>query len=182
MRQRPGASALLLALACLVLAGPGCGYRPLLRDALAPGHVQRISVPLLVNDTEQVGLENELTAALVDRLDRFQAVTVTDHEPEAMLRGTLRGATLRPTQPVAGGGERHQGFRVALVLDLKLVRASDGEVLWQAMALRREAEYDMGPVIAGEDILAAEDLRYRALVAAGSRAIEEGVELLMGGG
>lgn len=171
-----------LALACLCLAAPACGYRPLLRDATAPGQVQRISVPLLINDTEQVGLESDLTAILVDRLDRYRGVLVTDQEPQAQLRGTIRGATLRPTQAVAGGGERHQGFRVALVLELKLVRTSDEAVLWQAPALRREAEYDMGPVLAGEDILAAEDLRYRALLAAGSRAAEEGVELMMGGG
>lgn len=171
-----------LALACLCLAAPACGYRPLLRDATAPGQVQRISVPLLINDTEQVGLESDLTAVLVDRLDRYRGVLVTDHEAQAQLRGTIRGATLRPTQAVAGGGERHQGFRVALVLELKLVRTSDGAVLWQAPALRREAEYDMGPVLAGEDILAAEDLRFRALLSAGSRAVEEGVELMMGGG
>jgi hypothetical protein len=181
MIRRLGRGPLLGGLLALALASTACGYRPLLRDATAPGQVQRIAVPLLVNDTEQVGLEIELTGALIDRLDRYRAIAITDKEADATLRGTIRGASLRPTQAVAGGGERHQGFRVALILDLQLVRASDGAVLWQSMALRREAEYDMGPVITGEDVLAAEDLRYRALVAAGSRAVEEGVELMMGG-
>ncbi len=182
MIRRVGRGPWLGGLLALALALTACGYRPLLRDATAPGQVQRLAVPLLVNDTEQVGLEVELTAALIDRLDRYRTLSITEGEADATLRGTIRGASLRPTQAVAGGGERHQGFRVALILDLKLVRTSDGAVLWQSTSLRREAEYDMGPVIAGEDVLAAEDLRYRALVVAGTRAIEEGVELMMGGG
>lgn len=181
MSGRSTLAAGLAAMLGIASVGIGCGYRPLLRDASAPGGVARIAVPLLENDTEQVGLETPLTAALVDRLDRYRALQVTDVEPEAILRGTIRAASLRPTQAVAADGMRHQAFRVGLVMDLRLERADGGGVLWQAMGLRREAEYDMGAVLAGEDILAAEDLRTRALIAAGERAVEEGVELMMGG-
>lgn len=165
----------------VVAAAAGCGYRPLLRDATAPGGVTRIDVPLLENRTEQVGIEAELTAALVDHLDRYRAVHVTDREPDAVLTGTIRSVALRPTAASGGGAALTQAFWAVIVLDLQLQRAGGGEVLWQTTGLRGEAVFDMGPVLVGEDILAAEDLRRRSMVAAGTRVAEEGVELLMGG-
>ena len=180
-RPRRAWIAVLAAVIAGATVGAGCGYRPLLRDATAPGGVRRIDVPLLENRTEQVGIEAELTAALVDRLDRYRAVHVTADEPEAVLRGTIRDVALRPTAASGGGGARTQAFWAVIVVDLALERADGGEVLWQATGLRGEAVYDMGPVLVGEDILAAEDLRRRSMVAAGARLAEEGIELLMGG-
>ena len=170
--------ALLVAVA---LVSAGCGYRPLLRDAQAPGGMSRISVPLLVNETEQVGIETELTGHIVDHLDRYRAIQVTERAPEAVLKGTVRQLGLRPTTSSGGETTRHQAFRVSLVLDLQLERTDSDEVLWQASGLRRDEEYDMGPIVVGEDILAAEQLRRGAVVAAGRRLVEEGVELMMGG-
>ncbi len=171
----------LAALGVVALAATGCGYRPLLRDATAPGGVRRIDVPLLENRSDQVGIEAELTAALVDHLDRYRAVHVTTAEPDAVLRGTIREIALRPTAASGGGAARTQAFWAVIVLDLRLERTDGGGVLWQATGLRGEAVYDMGPVLVGEDVLAAEDLRRRSMIAAGVRVAEEGVELLMGG-
>jgi hypothetical protein len=165
----------------LLLAPSGCGYRVLTREALAPGGVSRLSVPLLVNETEHVGVESDLTGHLVDALDRYRGVAVTDGAPDAVLEGTIRQAGLRPTTSLGGTTLRHQAFRVSLVLDLRLRRVGSDEVIWQVSGLRREEDYDMGPVITGEDILAAEQLRRSALVGAGRRLVEEGVELMMGG-
>jgi hypothetical protein len=171
----------LLLLAALAASASGCGYRFLLRDARAPGGISRIQVPLLVNETPQIGLEAELTGHLVDRLDRYQGIEVTDSAPDAVLRGTIRHVGLRPSTAVGSTDTRHQAFRVSLLLDLRLERIDSSEVLWQASGLRRDEDFDTGPVVAGEDILASEDLRSRALAAAGARLIEEGVELMMGG-
>jgi Lipopolysaccharide-assembly len=182
-RRRVAPAAVLVAVLgwVVVAAAAGCGYRPLLRDAKAPGGVTRIDVPLLENRTEQVGIEAELTAALVDHLDRYRAVHVTDREADAVLTGTIRSVALRPTAASGGGSARTQAFWAVIVVDLQLRRAGGGEVLWQATGLRGEAVYDIGPVLVGEDILAAEDLRRRSMIAAGTRVAEEGVELLMGG-
>ena len=164
-----------------VLVCASCGYRPLLRDAQAPGGVSRVSVPLLVNETAQVGIETELTGHIVDYLDRYRSIQVTERAPEAVLEGTVRQLGLRPTTSSGSGTTRHQAFRVSLVVDLKLERTDSNEVLWQVSGLRRDEEYDMGPIMVGEDILSSEQLRREAAVAAGRRLVEEGVELMMGG-
>jgi len=169
----------LLAIVAVVFAG--CGYRPLLRDARAPGGATRISVPLLANETEQVGIETELPGRLVDHLDRYRAIQVTERAPEAVLVGTVRQLGLRPTSTSGSEAVRHQAFRVSLVIDLKLERTDSDEVLWQTTGLRRDEDYDMGPIVVGEDILASEQLRRQAVIAAGDRLLQEGVELMMGG-
>ncbi len=175
------ALAAVVLLTALAVGASGCGYRLLLRDARAPGGVSRISVPLLVNETPQLGLESELTGHLVDRLDRYRGVLVTDSAPDAVLRGTIRHVGLRPSTAAGSSTTRHQAFRVSLMIDLRLERVDSSEVIWQATGLRRDEDFDMGPVVAGEDILASEDLRSLALGAAGQRLVEEGVELMMGG-
>ena len=159
----------------------GCGYRPLLRDARAPGGVSRVAIPLMINETQLVGLEAELTGYLVDHLDRYHGVQVTDHAPEAVLQGTFRQLMLRPTNASGSTGTLHQAYRVTLLMDLELVRSDSGEVLWQVNGLRRDSEHDMGPIMAGEDILSYEQLRRQAALAVGCRLLEEGVELMMGG-
>ncbi len=169
-----------LALLFVCLSWAGCGYRPLLRDARPPGGSERLSVPMLINETEHVGLEIPLTAVAVDRLDRYRAVQVTDQEADASFIGTIRSAGLRPTNSVAGNDGKLQAFRITLVMDLQLKRMDDGQVLWQANGLRREADYTVGRILVGEDILAYEDLRQRALQEAGERLVEEGIELMMG--
>lgn len=164
-----------------LLTWTGCGYKVLTREARAPGGVSRVSVPLLVNETEHVGVETDLTGLLVDALDRYRGVQVTGSAPDAVLEGTIRQAGLRPTTGVGGAGHMHQAFRVSLLLDLRLRRVGSDEVVWQVNGLRREEDYDMGPIVVGEDILASEQLRRSALVAAGQRLVEEGVDLMMGG-
>lgn len=176
MRRAPAA---VVIFALLVITG--CGYRVLTREASAPGGVGRVLVPLLINETEHVGVESDLTAHLVDALDRYRGVQVTGSAPDAVLHGTIRQAGLRPTTSVGGSAGRHQAFRVSILLDLNLTRVGSDEVVWQVNGLRREEDYDMGPIAAGEDILAAEELRRAALVAAGRRLVEEGVDLMMGG-
>jgi len=165
----------------VLLACAGCGYKVLTREARAPGGVSRVSVPLLINETEHVGVETDLTGYLVDALDRYRGVEVTHTAPDAVLEGTVRQSGLRPTTAVGGAGHKHQAFRVSVLLDLRLRRVGSDEIVWQVNGLRREEDFDMGPVVVGEDILATEQLRRTALVAAGQRLVEEGVDLMMGG-
>ena len=174
--KRLFAPVLVLAVLSLV----GCGYRPLLRDAKPPGGSERLSVPMVINETEHAGLEIPLTAIAVDRLDRYRAIQVTDDQADASFFATIRSAGLRPTNSVASGDGKLQAFRVTLVMDMELKRLEDGQVLWQVNGLRREADYTAGRIVVGEDILATEDLRQRALQEASERLMEEGIELMMG--
>jgi outer membrane lipopolysaccharide assembly protein LptE/RlpB len=114
----PGPAAALVALAALLAASAGCGYR--LRgtgSALPPG-LRSVCVPVFKNLTTRYELDVKLTRAVIDELvARGKMVVAADPAAaDAVLDGEIVGFTARPIGFTGAG----QADRYAITVTAKV--------------------------------------------------------------
>ncbi len=115
--------------AVLLLAG--CGYGFATRPAYIPVTATTISGRAFENQSEQLGVEHALVAALEDVIrERGVLRVVYDAEGDLVLSGTIRRFSY--TRPVASSGvDRAVIYASVMVLDVVLVRGSEGVEVWK---------------------------------------------------
>ena len=151
-RTRTMLAGLLLALA---LSAPvaGCGYRLAGSMGRLPGGAQSLGIPTLRNLTNQHGIEQTLTAALLEEFS-LRTPGRVDSRPtgaDAVLMGEIVEITSTPvTFGTEQAGSRTFGtsFVVTVRSSVRLVRPDDSAVLWQNTDLVFRERYALNPSIA----------------------------------
>ncbi|MDI9613035.1 MAG: LPS assembly lipoprotein LptE [Acidobacteriota bacterium] len=143
---------LLLALAlCAPIAG--CGYRIAGSMGRLPGGAQSLGIPTLRNLTNQHGIEQTLTAALLEEFS-LRTPGRVDSRPtgtDAVLMGEIVEITSTPvTFGTEQAGSRTFGtsFVITVRSNLRLVRPDDSAVLWQSTDLVFRERYALNASIA----------------------------------
>lgn len=137
----------ILSLSMLILAlTTGCAYRLGSGTRGLPGGYGQISIPMFKNKTQETGVEVSFTNSLIQEFLRSKAGRVVE-EPQADVRieGEISSITYTPESAVASGQIDIAGpgqflpqgavlasrYRILVDVNLRLVRRSDREVLWQ---------------------------------------------------
>jgi hypothetical protein len=143
--MRRGGTALLLALA---LAAPGCGYALVGKGITSDPSIKRIGVPLFKDRTGKAGLEQKITARVVEELLKRGRFTVVQETTgvDAIVEGEITSYNTTPVGFTTTGATPTQASRYAINVTAKVVYRKIGqkEPIWQSEMFSYRDEYDMG--------------------------------------
>lgn len=146
-RSRTGACPALWAAFALIAAAQvaACGYR--LRSAVVPlpGGIQSLAIPTFANETQTYKLEQQITRAVIaEFMHRTRArITSVPEDAEAVLYGEIRSLS---SNPVTFGQDTFgSAFLVTVQASARLVRRSDGKILWENTDLLFRERYALNP-------------------------------------
>lgn len=127
----------------------GCAYKFGRGPRAIPGGYRQISIPMFKNKSQETGLEVPFTSAMIQEFLRSKVAKVVE-EPMAEVRieGEIVSvtATADAKQEADKSNLLPQGtvlalqYRLITNVNLRAVRRSDGEVLWQG-SFRGEGTY-----------------------------------------
>lgn len=174
MNMRMKMSAAVLALVVVLQAG--CGYSLAGRGSFLPAYIQRIGVPLFLNNTAVFDLDRQITDKVRSEfIGRGKYTIVPDSTGvDGLLTGTITAVTLTPV----AFNTSQQATRYALTLtaqvDFKDMRTN--KILWSNPSMAYREEFALNPTNAldptsflGQDVNARERMANefaRALVSA----------------
>ena len=130
---------LLVAIGAFVCA---CGYR-FPGGGEIPGGIKTVSIPLFVNRTNEIGLENTITNDLTNEfiIRRKKALADDKNLADGILNGEVVSIFTRTiTQTEAGGSVERE---VVVAVDLKLTDKKD-QVVWAPRGIAARETYDVG--------------------------------------
>jgi hypothetical protein len=155
-----------LALAAVVLASSGCGYRLAAAGRPLAGGVTEVGVPPFENRTADAEAGALLAAGVRDELARRGVVSASE-EGGARLEGVVESSQATPS---SADGRGAASWRLALRATARLVK--DGAALADASVVREEE------FLSGQDALETEGRRRLALRRAAATAARDLVERL----
>jgi len=123
----------LIALTVLI----SCGYTA---GSLLPSHIKKVYIPTFENETTRYGIEQELTARVVEAFTADNRLLVVgESEADALLRGVIveysKGAlTFDRAQTV-------DEFKVEIVVAVEFEDLREGKVLWKEPEFRAWESY-----------------------------------------
>jgi hypothetical protein len=130
-------------LAAVVALGVACGYSLAGRGSFLPGYIQTIGVPLFVNTTPYLEVEQRFTERVRSELIGRGRYTVLpqDTGTDAVLRGTIANIAVTPTN----FNDQKQATRYAIVITTRIefVDQRENRVLWENPAMVFREEYDL---------------------------------------
>jgi hypothetical protein len=154
-------SAAVLAVAVVLQAG--CGYSLAGRGSFLPAYIQRIGVPLFLNNTAVFDLDRQITDKVRSEfIGRGKYTIVPDPAGvDGLLTGTITAVTLTPV----AFNTSQQATRYALTLsasvEFKDMRTN--KILWQNPSMQYREEFQLDPTNAldptsflGQDVNARE--------------------------
>ncbi|MEE8574637.1 MAG: LptE family protein [Thermodesulfobacteriota bacterium] len=151
--------ALLLLIAALLTS---CGYHVAGRGGSVnftgelPGGITSLSIPIFTNVTRKAGVEAVMSTAFVDEFIATVDIKKTN-EADARLVGIVKAYDLGPVS--YSRTEVVKEYRLTVVLSVRLIRASDGKIIWKD---NNVSEYeDFSAVIM--DVAATKDAERMAL-------------------
>jgi curli biogenesis system outer membrane secretion channel CsgG len=108
-----------------------------------PGCYNKVSVPVFKNKTQETGIENFFTRAMIEELERNRFADVTNEdEAQVILEGTItdlkyeRGAYFSATDNLGvtlpDQTALSKEYYIDVTTELKLVRKADHKVLWSS--------------------------------------------------
>ena len=126
-----------LLISCLWLAG--CGVYGTTPGQL-PGHIKTISIPTFENLTTQVGLDQEVTQAIVDRFVADNNLRVVD---ENDANAVLSGAVTRYSNAIFGftGNVEAEQYRVTVTISVRMFDKVKNREIWKDEGLSRTSNY-----------------------------------------
>jgi hypothetical protein len=129
----------LLAMAALGIAG--CGYHVAGAENGLPADIRSIRVGDIENRTREYGLEKSLAFALEREIVIRQQLAISQDPGggDAVLNGRIRSVEVRPV--AFNKGDQAMQYEITMLLDLRLTRRDNGEVLWNGAGLRQDTEY-----------------------------------------
>ncbi len=143
MRRR--GPAVLLAFA---LAAPSCGYALVGKGITSDPSIKRIGVPLFKDRTGKPGLDQKITARVVEELLKRGRFTVVQETTgvDAIVEGEITSYNTTPVGFTTAGATPTQASRYAINVTARVVYRKIGqkEPLWQSEMFSYRDEYDMG--------------------------------------
>ena len=121
----------------LLLLLAGCGYR--FSGGSLPGGVERLYLPLAVNQTAEPLLENQLAAPVTAVLGRQKGVVLVESpaKAQAKLLATILTYEVKPLS--YDSNDRISEFQSRLLVHFELRQVSDDRLLWQSELQRLES-------------------------------------------
>ena len=124
----------------LSLSFVACGYR-FAGSGSFPAGIKSVNIPILKNNTSEVGIENTITNDLISEVTRHDITVLSKkEEAESILSGVIKSATIETIayKDPQTSSER----RVTVTVDLKLTLPS-GEIVWFRKGISDYEEYDV---------------------------------------
>lgn len=164
---------LCVALAVVLVAGLGCGYRFVPRETTLPEGVRSVCAPIFQNETPEPGLETLFTRAM--RQELLRTGTLGDGGVcEARLEGVVTGVNSVPTivtEPTADTPAQLASYRAFAEVHMKLIK---GEQVLADTSVSGTEDYLPG----SGDVLEAEANRQAALHRLSETLMREAYERL----
>jgi len=127
-RERSRAAA-WLALVLLAFVLPSCGLYSTSPGTL-PGHIKTLAIPAFDNKTTQVGLDEEITQAVIQRfVDDNHLKIVAESDANAVLTGSV--VDYKNTVFGFTGREQAQEYRVTITIAVRLMDKVKNRELWR---------------------------------------------------
>lgn len=165
----------LLFLLILASASVACGYHFVGRETNLPIDIQSLAIPIFINQTDQLGLESEITRALVDKFISSKRLAVrAQKDAEAVLNGRVKSFQTTSVA-VAKGFLVTAGYRATVTIEIMLKKQSNGQILAKE-EISEGWNYPVGADLAQTEYNKKEAIRQIALLLA-----ERVHELVLGG-
>jgi len=130
-----------IAVAALLLACAGCGYRFAAGGRQFESDVRTIGVRTFANETREIGVEKRLAMAIErEFVIRGPLKVATPDAGDLVLTGTVRLAEDRPV--AFNRDDEVLIYQTVLSLDLDLRRRDTGKAVWQVRGLRVTDDYE----------------------------------------
>ena len=133
-----------------LLAASGCGYALVGRGVTTDPSIKKIGVPLFKDLTGKPGLDQKVTAKVIEELlkrGRFEVLQQTEGV-DALVEGELTGYNVAPVgfSGLPGETAQTQASRYAIRLTAKVRygKVGEKEPIWQHDAFSYGDEYDVG--------------------------------------
>jgi hypothetical protein len=112
-----------------LLMSTACGYR--LSGTKELGGIQSLGIPTFTNSTQRYRIEQMITSAVLEEFSARTKLQVNSQttDVDAILQGEIRSMSASPV--TFGGDTFATAFIVTVQMSARLVRTSDGTVLWE---------------------------------------------------
>lgn len=119
-----------------------CGYR-FPGGGEIPGGIKNVSIPLFINRTNEVGLENIITNDLTNEfiIRRKEALADDDQMADGILRGEIVSVQTRTISQTGAGGSVER--EVIVRVDLRLSDSAD-QIKWVSRNIAARETYYVG--------------------------------------
>ena len=120
-----------LSLVLILLCLSGCGYRFAGSAGALPGGVEKLHIPLFVNQTAVPQLEYQTTSRVSEVFSRNNKISQVEKpkRAEAILIGTVSSYSSRALS--YDNQDRIGEYRSTMVIDAELRQVGTEEILWQ---------------------------------------------------
>lgn len=143
----------------LLLVSLGCGYRTLGsgKEAMGmPGGVRTLSIPFFTNLTGRPDVETVITSALVSEFMNTVEI-VPPGKGEAVMEGVIKKYRVRPVSFTQN--DIVNEYRLTVVFSVRIVRTSDGELLWEDKHVKDYEDFVVNP----DNVISTKDAERSAL-------------------
>ena len=113
----------------LSLCLAGCGIYSFSGSTI-PGHIKTVAVPLFEDTSAEIGIDQQLTDALIDAITQDNTLKIADvRRADAILRGKITSVSDRAGQ--YDSQENASDFRITLNIQVAFEDAAKRTVLWE---------------------------------------------------
>ena len=141
--------ALFCLLAALALAS-SCGYNFRGSTNNLPADIRKVAVPVFENKTVETNIERTFTDEVIFQFTRSQILRVVSvGDADALLKGTINRVEIADVAYTSGQTSRQR--RVTVRINARLLRQSNGEVLWQDPALEAFRTYTVTDSVTADE-------------------------------
>jgi curli biogenesis system outer membrane secretion channel CsgG len=134
---------ILLLLALVAVATPGCGYALAGRGSFLPAYIRVVGIPQLVNNTAFFQVEQILTEKIrTEFIGRGRYTVVPEPEgADAVVTGTVTSINVQPV----GFTEQQLAsrYQFTLTMNVQFTDSRTTQVLWANSALTFREEYEL---------------------------------------
>jgi lipopolysaccharide assembly LptE-like protein len=138
----------LCAVLALAFVASGCGYALVGRGITTDPSIKRIGVPIFKDRTGKPGLDQKITARVIEELLKRGRFTVVQDTTgvDAVVDGEITSYTTSPVGFTTAGATPTQASRYAINVTARVVYRKIGqkEPIWQSEMFSYRDEYDMG--------------------------------------
>jgi len=132
----------------LASVASGCGYALVGRGITTDPSIKRIGVPIFKDRTGKPGLDQKITARVIEELLKRGRFTIVQDTTgvDAVVNGEITSFTTSPVGFTTTGATPTQASRYAINVTAKVVYRKIGqkEPIWQSEMFSYRDEYDMG--------------------------------------
>lgn len=155
----------LLIVIILVIGEAACGYRFVGQETNLPVDIKTLAIPLFANQTDQIGLESEITQALRDRFISSKRLAIREEKSaDLILKGQVKSFSTTSVA-VTKGLLVTSGYRAMITIEIILKRHQDGQILWKD-EISEGWNYPVGADLMQTDYNKKEAIRQIALLLA----------------